>query len=99
MSGQYYVYILSNASRTLYVGVTNDLERRMWEHRHQPRCFAKRYHVTHFVYFEETDDISAAIRREKQIKGWTRARKTALIERRNPRWRNLAAHWYDSEVL
>ncbi|HET7229385.1 MAG TPA: GIY-YIG nuclease family protein [Longimicrobium sp.] len=89
----FYVYILSNASRTLYTGVTNDLVRRMWEHQNKidPRAFTSRYHVTQLVWFEETGSIVAAIEREKQIKGWTRAKKIALVNSMNPTWRDLSA--------
>ena len=87
----YYVYILSNASRTLYVGVTNDLVRRMWEHKQKTGSeFAARYNVTQLVWFEQTINVAAAIAREKQIKGWTRAKKIALISSMNPEWRDLS---------
>ena len=87
---QYFVDILSNASRTLYVGVTNDLEHRL----HQPRAkaissFTSRYNVGRLVYFEVTSDVHAAIAREKQIKGWTRSRKLSLVQSANPRWTDL----------
>src|SRR5262245_18020432 len=93
---QYYVYILSNKSRTLYTGVTNNLERRVYEHKRRViQGFATRYHITHLVYFEVTYDIHAAITREKQIKGWLRAKKIALIESHNPEWRDLTEEWYE----
>jgi putative endonuclease len=77
---QYYVYIMSNRSRTLYTGVTNDLERRVYEHKQKliPGYSAK-YNIARLVYFEITQDIMAAIEREKQIKGWLRRKKLALI--------------------
>jgi putative endonuclease len=87
----YYVYILASRSRTLYVEVTRDLVRRMYQHRQQlPPAFTARYAVTRLVYYEHTNDIRAAVRREKQIKGWKRARKLELIESLNPAWEDLA---------
>ena len=96
--GQYYVYILTNAKRTLYTGVTNDLVRRMYEHRHKlVEGFTKRYNLSWLVYYETTNNIEAAIGREKQIKGWLRSKKVALIESSNPRWRDLAQDWFDED--
>lgn len=87
----FYVYILSNASRTLYVGVTNDLARRVLEHRSKSRPgFTAKYNVTQLVYFEETANVLAAIEREKEIKGWRREKKVALIKATNPTWRDLS---------
>jgi putative endonuclease len=88
----YYVYIMASASRVLYIGVTDDLLRRVMEHK-QMRVpgFTARYRVTELVYFEAFGDIRIAIAREKQIKGWLRGRKIALIESLNPHWRDLAA--------
>lgn len=87
-----YVYILTNRSRTLYVGVTNDLDRRLAEHRAGTGSrFASHYLVDRLVWVEPSTDIRAAITREKQIMGWTRARKIALIEAGNPEWRDLGA--------
>ncbi len=93
----YYVYILSSRPNgTLYVGVTNDLERRLLEHRDGTvEGFTKRYAVHRLVHFEETDAVTAAIAREKQIKGWSRAKKVALIQSENPEWRDLAEGWFD----
>jgi len=88
---QYFVYIMTNKSRTLYVGVTNDLERRVYEHKHKlVPGFTQRYNITQLVYFEQTNDINSAIAREKQIKGWLRRKKIALIESVNPIWRDLS---------
>jgi len=97
----YYVYILSNAARMLYIGVTNNLVRRMSEHRQRyVPGFASRYNLTRLVYYENTTDIRSAIVREKQIKGWLRSRKTALIRSVNPRWKDLAADWFrDKKTL
>ena len=83
---------MASASRVLYVGVTGHLARRVWEHKHKRvPGFTVRYRVTELVYFEALGDIRAAIAREKQIKGWLRARKIALIEAFNPRWKDLSA--------
>jgi putative endonuclease len=92
----YYMYILTNYTRTvLYTGVTNNLIRRMYEHRnHLVTGFTDQYQVTHLVYFEETNDIREAIAREKQIKGWLRSRKVDLIQSVNPEWRDLADDWF-----
>jgi putative endonuclease len=88
----YFVYILVNRSRTLYVGVTNNLERRVYEHKHNlVSGFTSRYRIERPVYFEETGDVQAAIAREKQLKGWLRAKKVALIESVNPTWEDLSA--------
>jgi putative endonuclease len=89
---QFYVYILANVRGqrpVLYTGVTNDVVRRVAEHRVYRAGFAGRYHVTTLVYVEHTSDVRAAIAREKQIKGWTRAKKIALVEAVNPAWRDL----------
>ena len=88
----YYVYILANVTNTtIYVGVTRDLVRRMYEHRHKldPNSFTAKYDVRKLVYFEYTNDVRAAIEREKQIKGWNRARKNKLVASRNPQWQDL----------
>jgi putative endonuclease len=91
----YYVYILTNKSRTLYTGVTNDLKRRVYQHRNKPiPGFTCQYNLSRLVFFETTTDIRAAITREKQIKGWTRAKKLVLIKAANPRWRDLRIDWY-----
>ena len=88
----YYVYILSNKHRTvLYTGVTNDLIRRVYEHKNhlEKGSFTAKYNVEYLVYFESTADVEAAIQREKQIKGWNRKRKNQLIESKNPTWNDL----------
>ncbi len=90
----YYVYLMTNSSKTLYTGVTNNLQRRMYEHQHHLVVgFKSRYHITRLVYFEETSDVSAALAQEKQIKGWVRAKKMALIESINPEWRDVSEEW------
>ena len=88
---QYYVYIMSNKSKTLYIGVTDNLTRRVYEHKNKLiEGFTKRYNLTKLVYYEVTNDINAAIRREKQLKNWHRQWKINLIESVNPEWRDLA---------
>ena len=86
----YYTYILTNSNRTvLYIGVTNDLQRRINEHKAGLSSFTKKYNVHQLVYFEEYPDINAAIAREKQLKGWARAKKEALINSFNPNWTDI----------
>jgi putative endonuclease len=93
---QYYVYIVTNNSRTLYTGVANDLVRRMYEHKSKlVEGFTRKYNVTRLVHFEVTGDVRAAVHREKQIKGWPRRKKIALIEATNPEWEDLSEGWYD----
>jgi putative endonuclease len=93
---QYWVYLLTNFGKTvLYTGVTNSLERRIWQHKNGTFTgFTKQYKCDRLVYFEEYGDIRQAIAREKEIKGWTRAKKNALIAVTNPEWNDLAAEWY-----
>jgi len=89
---EYYVYILANATNTtIYVGVTKNLLRRVYEHKNklEPNSFSAKYDIHKLVYFESTCDVCAAIEREKQIKGWNRARKNKLVESRNPKWEDL----------
>ena len=90
-----YVYILSNKSRDLYVGVTNNLERRMYEHVSGFSDFTARYRVARLVYYEGLPTPIAAIRREKRLKALLRSKKIALIESTNPAWDDLAAGWFD----
>ena len=88
----YYVYILSNITgTTIYIGITKDLIRRVYEHKHKldPGSFTARYDIHKLVYYESTSDVHAAIEREKQLKGWNRKRKNKLIESMNPRWDDL----------
>ena len=90
----YYVYIMSSGRRTLCVGVTGDLVRRVGEHRHKVvKGFTKQYNVTHLVYVESFAEVRDAIAREKQIKAWSRSKKIALIRSQNPKWNDLAANW------
>ena len=88
----YYVYILSNLTgTTIYTGVTNNLLRRVFEHKHKfdPDSFTSKYDVDKLVYFEQTNDVHAAIEREKQIKSWSRKKKNALVNSMNPKWEDL----------
>jgi len=91
MSKSYYVYILaSKRNGTLYIGVTDNLERRNYEHKNDLiDGFTKKYHAHMLVYYEETTDVMSALQREKQLKKWNRAWKIALIEKENPDWRDL----------
>ena len=90
----YYVYIMTNRSKTLYTGVTNNLQLRMYEHQHHLIAgFTSKYQITRLVYFEETSDVNVALAREKHIKGWLRAKKVALIESINPDWQDLSEEW------
>jgi len=93
---QYYVYILaSRRNGTLYIGVTNDLERRVYEHKHNLiDGFTSTYGVHMLVYCEHATDVRAAIAREKQLKKWNRAWKIDLIESANPEWNDLAIDWF-----
>jgi len=85
----YYVYMMTNKYRNvLYTGVTNDLIRRVYEHRNHllKDSFTAKYHVDRLVYFESTSEVKSAIEREKQIKSWNRAKKNTLVESQNPTW-------------
>ena len=94
---EYYVYIMSNQSGTLYTGVTNNLERRVYQHKNKLiEGFTKRYNITQLVYFASTDDVTAAITREKQIKGMLRSKKIELIKTINPQVKDLSEGWFDS---
>jgi len=89
------VYILASASKVLYTGVTSDLFRRVYEHKNAlVPGFTSRYHIVRLVHFEDFPDMAAAIAREKQIRGWLRAKKVALIEATNPEWKDLSEGWY-----
>ena len=94
----YYVYILASASRVLYTGVTNNLRRRLTEHKtaapERPGpTFTHKYQVTQLMHIEVFRDVRTAIAREKQIKAWTRAKRVALIDANNPRWKDLSEEW------
>ncbi len=87
----YYVYILTNwNNKVMYIGITNNLQRRLFEHKNELiEGFTKRYHVHKLVYYETCGDVTVAIEREKEIKGWKRERKNALVESQNPNWEEI----------
>lgn len=92
----YYVYMMATDARTTYIGVTNDLERRVWEHRHgEGSGFTSRYGLRKLVCIEDFKSIDDGIAREKQLKSWRRVKKLALIDAQNPAWDDLAAGWYE----
>ena len=94
MDHEYWVYIVASRTGTLYIGMTNNLYRRILEHKSgEFEGFASKYGCSRLVYREGFDDVLKAIDREKQLKGWRREKKIALIESANPRWQNLADHW------
>ncbi len=93
----FHVYILASRTRVIYVGVTSHLLKRLHEHKTKAvPGFTTRYNVDKLVHVETTEDATAAITREKQIKGWLRAKKIALIETENPQWLDLSESWFDS---
>ena len=88
---QYYVYIMTNRSRTLYTGVTNDPERRVYEHKQKlANGFTRKYNITKLVYYEVADESPVRYPPQKQIKGWLRGKKIALVEAMNPEWKDLS---------
>ena len=91
----YYVYILTNwDDSVMYIGVTNNLERRLYEHHnHLADGFTKKYNVHKLVYYEYTNDVYSALAREKQLKGWTRTKKNTLVTKANPTWKDLSKEW------
>ncbi len=91
---QYYVYIMASERQTIYTGVTSDLELRVWQHKNKlVPGFTAKYDCTKLVHYEITNDVREAIAREKQIKGWVRRRKVALIRSMNPGWNDLSQAW------
>lgn len=91
---RYFVYIVCSGSGTLYIGMTNNIYRRALEHKGgEIEGFSHTYHCDRLVYYEGFDDVHKAIGREKQLKGWKRSKKIALIESTNPRWADLAEKW------
>ena len=96
-----YVYILANGFRKLYIGITTELEIRVRQHkqRRDPKCHTARYNINRLVYFDRFTTVTAAIAREKQLKGWSRAKKIALIEKINPTWQDLSKDWFTEEQL
>ena len=95
MTGRYYVYLVTNwNNKVMYLGVTNNLERRLYEHKNKlVKGFTEKYNVNKLVYFEETQDVTAAIAREKEIKKWRREKKNQLVNRMNPNWKDLSSGW------
>ncbi|MEO7841197.1 MAG: GIY-YIG nuclease family protein [Anaerolineales bacterium] len=95
MRKEYYVYIMTNRSRTLYTGVTNDLMRRVHEHKNKlVKGFNSKYNIQYLPYYESTPGIHVAHKREKQIKGWLRAKKIVLINSMNPEWKDISEEWF-----
>ena len=93
---EYFVYILANKSGMLYIGVTNNLERRLFEHKNKLMDgFTKKYNINQLVYFESSTDVDAAIEREKQLKGLLRIKKIELIKTQNPKMLDLSEDWFD----
>jgi len=91
---EYYVYIMTNRSPTLYTGVTNDLERRVYEHKHKLLPgFTSKYNINLLVWYDTFANVEQAIEGEKRIKGWSRSKKIALIESMNPHWEDLSERW------
>ena len=92
---QYFVYIMTSSTGTLYTGMTNNLERRVYEHKHKITAgFSSKYNVNRLVFFEVFGDARDAIAREKQIKSWRRSKKLDLIRSMNPKWQDLSDGWY-----
>jgi len=91
----YYVYLLTNwNNKVMYVGITNNLERRLYEHKNKlVNGFTKKYNINKLVYFEETSDVNAALSREKEIKKWRREKKDSLVLIANPEWEDLSEGW------
>jgi putative endonuclease len=92
----YFVYILTNWNyKVTYTGVTNNLERRLYEHKHKLlKGFTEKYNINKLDYFEDTPDIAAALEREKQIKKWRREKKDGLVQTTNPEWKDLIDGWF-----
>ena len=96
----YYVYLMASPTRVLYIGVTNNLKRRVLEHKeNRESAFTSRYGIHKLVHYESTNSIHVAIAREKQLKGWRRSKKVALIEANNPRWQDISQSWYGARIL
>ena len=93
--GIYYVYIMASISGTLYIGMTNDIKRRVWEHKqHLVEGFTDKHDIERLLYFESFRDVSVAINREKQLKKWGRNKKIDLIKSKNCKWDDLADDWF-----
>jgi putative endonuclease len=96
----YFVYILGSLSGTLYIGITSHPEKRMWQHKNRvTRGFTSKYEVDRLLYWESFDDAGKAIDREKQLKGWRREKKIALIQSVNPQWLDLSRSWLEPHTL
>jgi putative endonuclease len=96
--GAYFTYIMASRSHTLYIGITGDLQKRVFQHKWKEHGgFTARYNCDRLVWFERHQDVQAAIAREKELKGWRRSKKIALIESVNPTWTDLSRNWYDVE--
>ena len=95
MSKTYYVYLITNwNNQVMYIGVTNNLERRLYEHKNKLiKGFTEKYNINKLVYFEQTNDIESAITREKEIKKWRREKKNSLVESANKQWEDLSKQW------
>jgi putative endonuclease len=97
-TGPYFTYILASRSHTLYIGVTSNLQKRIFQHKWREHDgFTQRYNCDRLVWFESNQDVGIAIAREKQLKGWRREKKIGLIEKTNPSWTDLSKDWYDVE--
>lgn len=95
---QFFVYILANSTKMTYIGITNNIERRVFEHKKGLiEGYTKKYNISKLVYLETGSDINMAIKREKQLKGWIRAKKVNLIESVNPNWDDLSLEWVVAE--
>jgi putative endonuclease len=95
---KYYVYIMTNKSGTLYTGMTNNIKKRVYDHKNKLiPGFTEKYNINRLVYYETFDDVYSAIAREKTIKGWLRKKKIELIQKTNPDWKDLAKDWYDQD--
>ena len=96
MNKEYYVSIMTNKSRSLYTDVTNDLMRRVYEHKNKldPNSYTSKYNIRFLVHYESTSSVHTALEREKQIKGWLQTKKIALIDSMNPGWKDLSEEWF-----
>lgn len=96
--GNYFTYIVASQSRTLYIGVTSDLLKRVYQHKWKEfGGFTSRYNCDRLVWFEKSQEVTTAIAREKQLKGWSREKKITMIESANPAWVDLSRDWYEVE--
>jgi putative endonuclease len=96
--GGYFTYIMASRSHTLYIGLTGNLRQRVFEHKFKERDgFTAKYNCDRLVWFEPFGNVNIAIQREKELKGWTRVKKIALIQAANPTWSDLSKDWYDAE--